>query len=198
MDSSSSSSLGGMMTITPTPQMADSILAASLNQMSLQEREKLYEDVHGVARPSNPEEPTFVASCLTELQMELDAIPPPLRHAYDLAYSQNASYVTQSKFRLLFLRSESFQPKAAAFKMVGFLEAKLELFGRETLSRDISLSQDYDPSDIKCLESGLYQLLPGRDRSGRPVLFCNNSVAPPNATVVNKVRTRRERECVCV
>jgi hypothetical protein len=196
---SSSSSLGGMMTIAPTPQMADSILAASLNQMSLQEREKVYEDVHGVAPPSNPEEPTFVASCLAELQTELDAIPPLLKVAYDLAYSQHSLYVTHSKFRLLFLRSESFQPKAAASKMVGFLEAKLELFGPDKVSRDILLS-DYDPSDIKCLESGLYQLLPGRDRSGRPVIFCSG-VAHRNTTVVNRVRgesVTRGGKCVCV
>jgi hypothetical protein len=179
--------------IAPTPQMADSILAESLNQMSLQERERVYEDVHGVAPQSNPEEPSFVMTCLTQLQTELEHIPSPLKQAYNLAYSQNAIYVTHSKFRLLFLRSEAFQPKAAAYKMVGFLEAKLELFGPDKLSRDIVLS-DYDASDIKCLESGLYQLLPGRDRSGRAVLFCNNAVAPPNATVVNKVRgSSRER-----
>jgi hypothetical protein len=156
-----------------------------MNQLSLIERERVFADVHGVADAVN-EEPHFVDRCLAELQTELEKIPTHMNRAYVMAHSQCPEYVNSKKFRLMFLRTDSFQPQLAALRIVEFLAAKLELFGPEKFAKDIELA-DLDEGDIACLESGYMQLLPGRDRSGRPIVSCIPYCAPVNATHVNKV-----------
>jgi len=85
-----------------------------------------------------------------------------------MAEQQNKAYVTDDKFRLMFLRAAGFHPQKAAIRLVAFFKEKLRYFGQEPLTRQIQLS-DLDSDDLACLKAGHTQVLPPRDRSGRPI-----------------------------
>jgi hypothetical protein len=55
--------------------------------------------------------------------------------------------------------------------MLAFFEQKLRIFGRDKLTKDITL-QDLNEEDLKVLNNGHLQLLPQRDRAGR-LICCN-------------------------
>jgi hypothetical protein len=144
----------------------DTILASALSKLSLQEREKAYEEIHGVDLTVE-EKPELVADRLEAMEAELQKIHK--KPAYDLALQRNKEYVTDRKLRLQFLRAECFDAKKAAARLVKCLEGKLELFGPEVMARPIYLS-DLDSDDLEPLQSGFLQFLPARDRSGRAVI----------------------------
>jgi len=87
-----------------------------------------------------------------------------------MAEQQNKAYVTDSKFRLMFLRATFFHPQKAAIRLVAFFEGKLRYFGQETLTRQLQLS-DLGNDDEAVLKDGHMQILPTRDRSDRPIYF---------------------------
>jgi hypothetical protein len=174
--------------IPDLPKDVDTLIANELSAMSIQEREQSYYDVHGVSGAIE-ETPEFVEAKLTELDYELTMISKN-KDAYLLAEAQDRDYVTNRKFRLKFLRADTFKTKIAAQRVVFFFEEKLKLFGPEKLARDIKIS-DLDEDDRLWLESGIGQLLPQRDRSGRCVLAWTMANRPNSlsneATAINKV-----------
>jgi hypothetical protein len=152
----------------PKPVDAATLLATEMNRISLEDRGKVLEDIHGVIKPIE-ETPDFVAKSLNEMQYEIAQIT--LKPAYELALSKSSRWVNDPRFWLLFLRCERFDPRRAAQKFVCHLEGKLFLFGAKTIAGPIKLS-DINADDIASLKSGCVQLLPTRDRSGRAVV-CN-------------------------
>ena len=144
------------------------LLGIHLNSLSLQERERCFADIHGVAEQI-PEDEVLLEKKLEELQAQLGKIPQ--KAAYDLAIAQNRGYVESRQFRLKFLRADDLDPAKAASRMVLFMEKILNLFGPEMLGKPLAFN-DLDVEDRKVLRAGLMQFLPIRDRSGRQV-FCN-------------------------
>ena len=162
-------------------------IAAELTRLSMQEREDVLHDLHGVAS-STPETPESIHTALNALHNELKKqctftsdytdtgttstiTSTPSKSAYQMALqSDNPSYVLDPAFGLLFLRSEHFNVSAAAQKLSRFLQMKLDLFGPSKLCRSITLD-DLGPEGVAALENGHFQLLPLRDRSGRAI-FC--------------------------
>jgi hypothetical protein len=153
----------------PTPEASSALLAKEMNQLSVDEREKVLEDVHGISRAVD-EPLDFVKNSLVLLEQELSKILACNKVAFDLAKLQSKEYVSSEKLRLMFLRAESFDAYAAAAHMVRFFDEKYKLFDPEKLSKDIVLA-DLDTDDIAALERGFYQLLPEKDCAGRKV-FC--------------------------
>jgi hypothetical protein len=154
----------------PSQDTADALLARELNRMSIQEREKIFEEIHGVdGVEGNEEDPRFLSQCLEEMQEELRKLNR--KSAYLQAKIQNRGYVSKRDLLLKFLRSEAYKPKEAAIRLVAFFELKLELFGKEKLTKEIRV-EDFStsPNDLAALELGLFHRLPGRDRSGRVIL----------------------------
>ena len=146
---------------------ASAMIAADLNRLSLEERERVFFDIHGIA-VAEEESSEMLTRCLSELDARISAIRD--KQAYNLALSQNPSYVTDQTFRLHFLRSAKFDTSSAAKKMIGFFKIKMDLFGVDKLTKDITLD-DLDESTLSCLESGVCTVLPLKDRAGR-VVFC--------------------------
>jgi hypothetical protein len=147
---------------------AGTILAQELNQLSIKEREELLYDIHGVLELPK-EEPDFVASSLQAMDKEISVYSHDDKSAYVLAQEQNYDYVSSVKIRLKFLRTDNFNPRLAAQRLIKFFAMKLHLFGPEHLTRDIRLD-DLSNDEKKSVESGLVQLLPLRDRAGRAVI----------------------------
>ena len=77
-------------------------------------------------------------------------------------------YVQDRDFRLKFLRADLFNATEAALRLARHFQAKLELFGRSKLVKDI-VQDDLDEEDMAALYAGFTQLLPVRDRAGRAV-----------------------------
>jgi len=161
----------------------EALLAREWNQLTLQEREAINEEVHGVRDEYrdvvDKETPELLHGSLRQLALELDAIPKkPAYHTCQTEYGAT-TWVNTAEFRLLFLRSEFFDAKKAAARIVAFLELSRSCWGDFVLEREVCLS-DLSEQDRVLLDSGLLQMLPGRDRCGRRVLihFTHNNVGP--------------------
>lgn len=108
-------------------------------------------------------------AALEQLETEIQKITED-RQAYDRAITLNPSYVQDRRFRLKFLRDESYDPKAAAETLVLHFVVKHRLFGSgEILARDVKLS-DLSTWDRGLLELGFTQILLSRDAAGRSVV----------------------------
>ncbi|KAL3930742.1 MAG: hypothetical protein SGBAC_011634, partial [Bacillariaceae sp.] len=148
----------------------DSLIANALNQLSLDEREALYYEMHGVDEIIK-ETPELVETSLDQLEIELERIryTHPKSSAYTLAEEISPAYVQDQTLRIKFLRSEKFDVKKTAERIIRFFDCKLHFFGEEKLCKDITL-QDLDKDDLKALKAGFMQIL-GRDRAGRAVFL---------------------------
>jgi hypothetical protein len=136
----------------PTPVEASGLLAKEMNQLSVEEREKVLEDIHGISRiVDEPQE--FIEAYIALLEEELTNISS--KAAYDLASSMSKEHISSKSMRLMFLRVESYDPYTAAFRMVRFFDEKCELFGADKLTKDITL-HDLDPDDLITFESGCF------------------------------------------
>ena len=163
---------------------ADAMIAEDLNQMSLEERERAIFDVHGVSDAVAETEEMVVRS-LAEFEDNIARIRN--KEAYHIAELQNEAYVANRNLRLKFLRSANFDVSFSAKKMVRYLDIKRELFGSEKLTKNITL-HDLNKDDIACLESGVCQILPLRDRAGRAIL-CWTVQFRGDCSLESRVRT---------
>jgi hypothetical protein len=166
--------------IAVRPETIDTLLAQELNQMTFQEREHIHEEIHGVHTLAVDEtKPEFVSHKLRLLERAIsDLVPPSQKVAYDEAVRLNSSYVKdETNFRLPFLRAELFDTAKAAFRLTRFLDFMYDLYGPDALMRPMTLA-DLSPIDMKLMKEGCFQVLPGRDRSGRRMLGIFDDIPP--------------------
>ena len=156
------------LSMSSDQKTVDAFVANELNQLSLQEREQVYEELHGVDDIIK-ETDELINDRLAELEREISLIPDSQKEAYLQGLKVNQEYVTSKTFRLMFLRADYFDPKKAAKRLVWFMAKKLQFFGRDSLGRSLMLD-DLDEDARNCLEAGHIQLLQNRDRAGRSVL----------------------------
>ena len=152
----------------PTPDDIDSLIAKEMNSLSIKEREKALEDVHGVAVVEE-QTPEFVNSCLKELDEHLNAIKINT-DAYVQAEAMSSDYVSENNFRMMFLRADNYDSKEAAERMIRFFELKKYLFGVDKIVKDITLD-DLNEDDMDSLKSGYAQVTPCKDMSGRTIVL---------------------------
>ena len=148
------------------PDETDALLAREMRQLSTEERDEVFHDVHGVSDVIE-ELPEFLDSRLEQLEVEISNVSK--KDAYQLANSMNPEYVRNRSFRLMFLRCDRFNPRKAATRIVNHFEWKLELFGPFKLVRDI-VQDDLEPQELEILRSHHFQVHPLRDSSGRAML----------------------------
>jgi hypothetical protein len=153
----------------PSYGITQSLVAKTMAKLSMQERENVYYDIHGVQDAIDEEsEEGFVERKLSEMHDEIQIIDSVERRAYETARSTNPNYVDDRNFRLRFLRADRFDPKLAADRYARHYQTKLELFGEDKLGRDI-LQDDLGDESLGNLYSGMNQTLPRRDNAGRLV-----------------------------
>jgi hypothetical protein len=151
----------------------DAELAKEMNELSVKEREKVLEEIHGVA-DAREETPELLTACLLALDGALSKIPKAKRRALDKAFFLRPHYATDAKFKLMFLRADYYDPQKAAKRMAKFFEWKLKIFGEEKLVKNITildddLGQDQDQVIETAILSGCSLELPHRDQTGRPI-----------------------------
>ena len=148
------------------PESVDALIAAEMTKLSVDDREKVYLDVHGISSDYVAETPELVHINLLELQNEIELLPD--KQAYNLAEKMDSDFVHDQDFRLAFLRCEKFDCPKAALRIIRHFQMKLDLFGVEKLVLEIT-QDDLDADDMTCLYSCSGRFLPTRDRGGRVV-----------------------------
>lgn len=148
----------------------DTMISKELLQLSLRDRNKLDEEIHGVATLAPEESPEFLEQALLKLAEEIEGIPDNslTKAAYLESQGYPNTYVNTKDFRLKFLRCELFDVPKAAIRMMKFLTVASDLFGPQLLQRSMRYS-DLTKGDEKLLRKGFIQILPYRDRAGRPI-----------------------------
>jgi hypothetical protein len=156
---------GGKPKTTGDDEDTTALIAKSMNQLSLQDREMASEDIHGVSAAVR-ETPAFIQEAIHKMEDCLQAT----RHkpAYDMAQTIKADYVHDPKLLIMFLRADRFNAEQAATRFVKFLDWKLNLFGRQKLCQRVDLD-DLDVDARFMVESGIDQVLPERDSRGRAI-----------------------------
>ena len=151
---------------TTSSAQIDDLLSRELLEMSLQDRNAITEEIHGVQTLAPEETPEKLATALRDLQTEINKIPSKV--AFDRSQEFPNTYVNSPEFRLRFLRCDLFEVKKAASRMVIFLDILSELFGDFALRRQVQMS-DFSREEMQVFRIGYQQLLPYRDRSGRRI-----------------------------
>lgn len=164
----------------------------SFKRLSVKERDSAFDDLHGCRNydsDADKEDPDVISQKLAELDAELrkkvdvdmdddDDVDDfqnikdgnlPTLEAYAEAYRQDRTYVEDRMLRLAFLRADLLDVKQAAKRMFQFFEHKLNLFGIEKLTQHITY-HDLSDDDLEVLCSGVFQVLPVKDRAGRTVV----------------------------
>lgn len=141
-------------------------------KLSLEERNRFQEEIHGVQSLAKEESPEFLRESLRQLDLELksDNIPYEQRKAYlksQTLFSQanKPTYVNTQKFRLRFLRCTLFDIPTAASQIALYLSTMSEFFGDYALQRPIRLC-DFSKTELREFRKGRYQFMPYRDRAG--------------------------------
>ena len=145
----------------------DRLIALKLSKMSIQDREKIDHDIHGISTGVE-ETPEFISDSLLKLEKELVKLNGKLKKEYELAKKLDKDYVQNKNFRLKFLRADKFNTRKAARRIARHFKAKVELFGEDKVGKNI-VQDDLTESDMDALNYGAPSVLPLRDRSGRVV-----------------------------
>jgi hypothetical protein len=151
----------------------EDILDEQMGRLTFQEKLKAEEEVHCLPNPIE-ETPEVVEESLFNFEEE---IKNQKNFVYELAEKQNKAFLEDRDFRLMFLRADLFNVRAAACRLMKFLQQKLIYFGESKLTKDIEWS-DLTKEDIEALESGRWHIHKCTDQSGRPIVFIMNHVRP--------------------
>ena len=151
----------------------DALLANEMNKLSFQERETIYDEIHGIdvrnAEIRN-ESPELLLKSLELLDAELQKLRPKYA-AWDRSQKMfgSTTYLNSEEMRLMFLRSDRFNFQKAAHRLCNYTELVLESFGEFALQRHPCIG-DLADFELQLLKEGGYQILPGRDRAGRRII----------------------------
>lgn len=149
-----------------TSDEADQVGARELGMLTPSQRERLFEEIHGII-DVHEEDPTFISKCLLDVDEELSKIRD--KSAYSRALFLAPRYVKDDNFRLMFLRATNFHPKHAAKKIVSHFKFKAELFGLTKVAKTITLDDLDEADDMIALRSGGTIFLSETDSAGRPI-----------------------------
>ena len=152
-------------------------VSKTLLDLSVKDRNDIYEEVHGATCLAPEETPEFLSASLDMFHYELTRIDR--KPAYDRAQKileksppgTSPSYIHTANFKLRFLRCELFDACKAAKRYCKYLDLLLGLHGDIALVRPIVM-KDLSREEIIFLRSGIFQPLGCRDRSGRRIVCC--------------------------
>ncbi|CAJ1937920.1 unnamed protein product [Cylindrotheca closterium] len=150
-------------------RQTEDFLASEFSKLSVEERSEALNDIHCVG-----EELKETPEMLEMLLKQFDQTARQVRnHIYTVAVNQRRAFFEDSSFQLRFLRCNMYDVHQSVRQMVKFLENKAAYFGKDKISREITI-QDLKDEAKELLLSGLYHIQEGRDQSGRVVLYLLN------------------------
>lgn len=161
-------------------QAVDDLLKREMMQLSLQARNDIQEEIHGVKCLASNETPQLLEQSLSLLDAQLEMIArsstsiPPNVSTRSLLLARNLgneSFANSPNFKLRFLRCELFHVRKAALRLCEYLYRIHSLFGDFCLRRELDLYKDFTKEELRYFRKGFFQFLPFRDRSGRRILI---------------------------
>jgi hypothetical protein len=191
--SSSNSSFSKLSTTSKLD--VDTALAKELHKLSVQDRNKVQEEVHGVQFAVPEESPQMIETAMQCLQTEIQKIKGKPAYDYAMRSSQlDTTFIQSTEFKLRFLRAVLYDAKQAAGRYIRHLNLLQEFFGDAALQRPLQLS-DLSKVERDCIKEGRRQILPSRDRSGRLIMFEKGS--NPSDSRTTRVSFFRNVKCDC-
>jgi hypothetical protein len=170
------------------------IFSKALLNLSFNDRNMIEEEMHGVSCMAIDETPELIETSLFQFDLELDLIENKVAYnkAKEIITSKEEedpsmqSYLLSKDNKLRFLRCEFFDPRKSASRYTKYIDLLFEIYGECALRRPIRL-QDFNPEELSFFNSGQYQLLPYRDRSGRRILVdaTNSTLRAPRKVFVS-------------
>lgn len=154
----------------PDTKYMDALLTKELTELSLQEREQVYGDLHCIPEDLPKESLDKLWAQISQVKRVLNEMDPSIKEAYIEAQRQDPKMLTNLKFILKFLRAAQYDPDQCAHRLAVYFETKKQIFGSEKLMKRLTL-EDLDESGREVLEKGVCQLLPLQDRAGRGIIF---------------------------
>lgn len=157
----------------------DDLLSREMMQLSLQARNDIQEEIHGVKCLAPIETPELLDLSIAKLDAQIDMIVRSSNSIPNIHISTRAltlarslgdeSYTNGRDFKLFFLRCELFDVRNAALRLCEYLEMIHSLFGEVCLKREPILHSDFTKDELRLIKKGYFQFLPFRDRSGRRI-----------------------------
>jgi hypothetical protein len=161
---------------TPPHEIQDDVdLAKEMNDLTVDERERLFDEIHGVLK-EREETPGFAETCCDQFDNALSKLSSAKRKYLGRAFFLNPSIQKDAKFKMMFLRADNYNARRAAQRMAGFFTFKRELFGDDKLHKTITLDDLYEQQDTEFTPP--FMFLPYKDQVGRPIWFCDSSKIP--------------------
>lgn len=147
------------------PRIEVEAVEREINNLDEKEKEQLFKDIYGDDETIE-ETPELIADSLSKLHEELNSIED--KEAYDRAQEECSDYANSQEFLLPFLRTESFDAKKAAPRIVSYWEHKLRTFGEDRTFGPLTIDQ-LEEGDLQVLKETLH-FLP-HDNFGRVVVY---------------------------
>lgn len=145
----------------------EQLFMSEFNMLSKSAQAKALDDIYSGAWSELKENPSMIDKLLTDFEQQVERGQHPI---YEIALTQDRSYVEDPAFRLKFLRANMHNVHKAVQQMISFLELKAKYFGTEKVAQDITLD-DMTPDELKLILSGLYHIQEDTDRNGRTIFF---------------------------
>eukprot|EP00934_Nitzschia_sp_Nitz4_P006191 Nitzschia sp. Nitz4//scaffold83_size84149//82297//83772//NITZ4_005190-RA/size84149-processed-gene-0.82-mRNA-1//1//CDS//3329558995//6181//frame0 len=168
------------------PSNVDKLAATEMLALSMSDREKVYFDIHGVSEEVTETNELIQKSLLQFERLLRKSNNSSQQQALRLASHQDPLYVQNPEFRLCFLRADRFDVPAAVNRFLSHFQLKLELFGEQMLTKEIT-QDDLDDDDLDALYNTISFTLPSRDPAGRLVLVrTSHNANPPIRAMMRK------------
>ncbi|KAL3928531.1 MAG: hypothetical protein SGBAC_012613, partial [Bacillariaceae sp.] len=142
----------------------EATLVQGMKNLTFEQLQREQEDFHGVADNSTQEGADAIGEKLQSMDAHLSRTKAGT--IYESAEAKDLAYVSNRDFRMLFLKGNRYDPKAAAEQMIRYFDIKHNLFGDECLLREIT-TQDLNEDDIASILAGTIQMSSCPDSSGR-------------------------------
>jgi hypothetical protein len=175
---------------TDSEKEVDLMLSKALMDLRYEDRTAVEERIHGIGQEAALEETAEMRqeairqfNSMLEQRYDTNSDHPDLQ-GYHLAKQNQFSYTvcpSNEMFRLRFIRAERYVIGKAVDRFCKHLNFRLFCFGLESLQRPLELDDlRYDMNTgkreattaaYKYFKTGSIQVLPGRDRAGRRVVF---------------------------
>lgn len=171
--------------MSETQRTWDAVVSLDLLDLSLQDRNSINEEIHGVRCVAPQETPDLLERGLREFETELEQLPNTKKSAYNACLQYCRSHpdagnhhfaIHDPDLRLRFLRCELFDAAKAAHRFANYLNFTHQMWGDVALRRMIQFS-DFNENEVKFWRKGYYQILPVRDRSGRRIITVLGEIA---------------------
>eukprot|EP00536_Pseudo-nitzschia_multiseries_P009620 jgi/Psemu1/201165/e_gw1.273.3.1 len=191
---------GGDIHYPPSDFTVEDSISKELLQLSVETRNSIYEEIHGVHCRAVKETPELVEWTSREFDRELMNLARERRRRRvegktnsnsnsNQSNIHNRCYLNDPKIRLGFLRCEFFDVKRALRRFVLFLEYASKIFGDFVSDRPIQVSDFAAQDERTALRNSRQQILPFRDRSGRQVFVSVGDCGfDLDAVLRNKIR----------